>query len=311
MSKFLLIILLSLSVLANRLEPSLLSEDLALNNVQNNSHLETVLKNLDFSLEIGDFEYSEKLIQDAIKDYPDNEILRNKLAMIYTKGAHYKKSYDFIKKLVILEVDKETEEITYDKRYADLYFYQVENLKNLIEVETLNWRKAIYERELFVYYELYLEINNYQDSEGIYDLGNIYMSSEMFQKAMEIFEKDRNKDYRNIFGVAVTSRYLGDYKKSIENYENFIRLEPSMNEAYLGLAQAYQMSGDFDKALAYFDRYLRYEKVERIYVVMANIEIARGRNAGARIILEEAQKIFPNSKDIGDLLIEVYSKIGR
>lgn len=273
--------------------------------------LAEVKRDVEFALEVEDFLYAERVVQEALKEFPNNELLRNKLVRIYTISGRYKESYDIIKKATILRVDSDTEEVIYDRRYSELFLYQVENLKRMIERENLNWRKEIYENEFFSYYETYLDIVDYRDSDAIYDLGNIYMTKERFQKAMEIFEKDRNRGYRNIFGAAVTSRYLGYYKKSIDYYESFIRLEPTMPEAYLGLAQAYQMNGEFEKAITYFDRYLKYDKNERVYVVMANIEIARERYGSARGILEEGQRAFPNSKTIGELLIEVYSRLGR
>lgn len=275
------------------------------------SKVETILGEVDFAIEVEDYAYAEKILKQGMEEEKDNIILRNTLIRVYTLGGKYKESYNLIKKATILEVDKEKDEVTYDKTYGELFLYQVENIKKLIEAENLNWKKAIYQKELYSYYETYIEISGYQDSEAIYDLGNIYMSKGQFEKAMEIFGKDKGKDYRNIFGVAVTSRYLGYYQKAIDNYIDFINLKPEMHEAYLGLAQAYQMKGEYTKAITYFEKYLEYNKDERVYIVMANIEIARDRLASASGLLEEGQKYFPNSKEIEELLIEVYSKLGR
>lgn len=311
MKKILLIMLVvSIGLFAN--EDILNNEVVYIN--QGDSGLvevEEVLAEVDFALEVGDYIYAERVITNAQKTIKNNDLLDNYLIKVYTAGGKYKESYNLIKKKTITKVDKEKDEIIYNTKYPELFLYQVENLKYMISVESSNWRKDIYEKELYSYYETYIETSNYTDSEAIYDLGNLYMEKEMFQKALEIFEKDKNKDYRNIFGVAVTSRFLGNYKKSIDNYTNFINLKPEMYEAYLGLAQAYQLSGDFARAITYYEKYLEYKKDERVYIVMANIEIARERLASASGLLEEGQKAFPNSKTIEDLLIEVYSKLGR
>lgn len=269
-----------------------------------------ILKNVDFALDVEDYSYAEKLLREEIEKKGKNSVLDNKLAMVMTMGGKYKESYEFLRKILIEKVDKEKDEIIFNREYPELFIYQIENLDNLIKEEKLNWRKALYEKSYFTYFEEYLEILDYRDSEAIYKLGNVYMKKEKFQKAMEVFEKDKNNDYRNIFGTAVTSRFLGYYDKSIKYYEDFIRLEPSMAEAYLGIAQAYQMKSDYDKAITYYNHYLKYEKKELVYIVMANIEISRDKYASARGILEEGQREYPNSSEIGELLIEVYSKLG-
>ncbi len=311
MKKILLIMLVvSIGIFAN--EDILNNEIIYINQGDNGVvEVEEVLEEVDFALEVGDYLYAERVISNAKKTIKNNDFLNNYLIKVYTAGGKYKESYDLIKKATVVRVDKEKDETIYNTKYPELFLYQVKNLKNMIAVENSNWRKDLYEKELYSYYETYIEINNYTDSEAIYDLGNLYMEKEKFQKALEIFEKDKNKDYRNIFGVAVTSRFLGNYRKSIEYYTNFINLKPEMYEAYIGLAQAYQLSEDYARAITYYEKYLEYRKEERVYIVMANIEIARERLASASGLLEEGQKAFPNSKSIEELLIEVYSKLGR
>ena len=39
--------------------------------------------------------------------------------------------------------------------------------------------------------------------------------------------------------------------------------------------------------------------------------LSRGLTNSARKVLEEGTKYFPNSRDIRELLIETYSKLGR
>lgn len=273
--------------------------------------VDKLMQNIDFALEIEDYEYAEKLVRQAIEENGEKDYLNNKLAIVMTAGEKYKESYEFLRKILIEKTDEETEEIIFNTKYPELFACQIKNLEKLIETETLNWRKALYEKSYFIYYEKYLELIEYKNSDAIYELGNVYMQKEKFQKAMEIFEKDKNKDKRNIFGTAVTSRFLGFYEKSISYYEDFIKLEPQMPEAYLGIAQAYQMNIDYEKAISYYKRYLKYEKDELVYIVMANIEISRDKYGDARSILEEGQREFPDSSEIGELLIEVYSKLGE
>ena len=269
-----------------------------------------LIKNVDFAIDVEDYDYAEKLVRQEIEEKGEKDYLNNKLAVVMTAGGKYKESYELLRKILIEKTDEETEEIIFNTKYPELFVCQIENLEKLMETENLNWRKALYEKSYFIYYEKYLELIEYKNSDEIYKLGNVYMQKEKFQKAMEIFEKDKNKDERNIFGTAVTSRFLGFYEKAITYYDDFIKLEPEMPEAYLGIAQAYQMNTNYEKAISYYKRYLKYEKDELVYIVMANIEISRDKYGDARSILEEGQREFPDSSEIGELLIEVYSKLG-
>lgn len=230
-----------------------------------------------------DYENAETVYKEALLIEENNEIVIEKLAQIYEKKGDSKKAIFFYEKLVEMELaTKET------------YF----SLGDLYEKKDKD--------KMYEYYELYLEKDEYKDSEFIFTLGERYFKENLYEKAMNIFKKDKNEDYRNIFGLALTARFLGSYKKSISYYKKLLDKKPGFAEAYLGIGICYRQNGDFRNAASYFEDYLEIKKDHEIYVALTELYLLMNRYEQVKTTAKKGLKEFSNSKELKEILLEIY-----
>ncbi|WP_320046082.1 tetratricopeptide repeat protein [uncultured Ilyobacter sp.] len=183
--------------------------------------------------------------------------------------------------------------------------------KLMADKEKTGWKKNKYKKEYYEMFEKYLAKTEYADSDKIFQLGSMYFRDNLYEKANNIFIKEKNHDERNIFGAATTYRFLGEYRKAALLYGKILQVNPEFYEAYLGRGISYQLLGDYGRAAKDFEICLEYKKNINLYTGLANMYINMERYNSAKETLEKAQKDYPGSQDIKRLLIEVYSKIER
>lgn len=222
--------------------------------------------------------YKEVLSIDEV-----NKIAIERLAEIAVSQVDDKAAISYYEKIVELgEVDKM------------VYFA-------LGELYTEKNKDKMYEN-----YELYLEKDQYKDSKFIFILGETYFKDKLYEKAMDIFQKDKSEELKNIYGLALCSRFLGYYKKSIRYYKKCIDKNYDFAEAYLGIALAYRQNGDFNNSASYFEDYLSRKKDHEAYLALAELYFLMNKYDDAKKIAKEGLKEFSDSKELKDFLIELY-----
>ena len=186
-------------------------------------------------------------------------------------------------------------------------------LQKKLTLDKKNIKKWGYDKkeEYFQEFEGYLKETNYKNSEDIYTLGSVYMNDKSFERAYNIFKRDKGNDYRNYFGAATTARFIGKYDASIIFYNKLLSIKPDFYRGYLGLGASYQMKKNYSMAIKNMEKYLVYHEDENVYIGIANIYMAENKYSSAKDILEEAQVKFPNSKRVRKNLGYIYSKLGR
>lgn len=160
------------------------------------------------------------------------------------------------------------------------------------------------------YYETFFrnyinEISN--DPEKIYQLGNQYFMNRKYERARDIFSKNIDTP-DNLFGAAVTNRFLGYDSTAIDYYGEVIFMNPNLAEAYLGRGICYRNLGQYKEALADFLKYKSMKNTEEAYTALGNIYILREEYEKAKKILTEGRLIYPDSKLISELLVKAYAK---
>lgn len=249
------------------------------------------------------YKEADKVLKEAIVEYPTDASIIKLYATNLLKLAKYKESYLALQKIIIVDG-------IYTKTDQELYELQISNIKYM-QQKKITIPSVDLNEELKINQDMLSSFSNLTDSNEIYKIGNELMKVQKYDKALQTFEMDKSGDIRNIFGAAVTSRFLGFYNKSIENYLLVLEKKPDFTEANLGLAQAYQLNKNYEKAIEYFNYYLAIKPVERVYVVVANIYVFLGDLKSAQLKLDEGQSYFPESKSIGDLLKNVNKKLGQ
>lgn len=157
-------------------------------------------------------------------------------------------------------------------------------------------------------YEKAVSISGGNDGDLIFEYGDFAFRDKMYEKAMNIFLKDKTGSYKNDFGVAVSSRFLGNYARAETYYKRVIGKNSSITEAYLGLAITYQLKKDYDNAVVYFEKYIQRKKSEEVYIVLSSIYIYKKDYSNAKRIVEKGIADYPDSEKLKKISQEVYSK---
>jgi TolB-like protein/Flp pilus assembly protein TadD len=129
-------------------------------------------------------------------------------------------------------------------------------------------------------------------------LGNIYVRKKQYEKAVSEGERavalnPRLADVNALFGL--TLRYAGKYQEAIESVQKAIRLNPIPPNWYiLQLAYNYFMLGDYEKSLVNYEKTLK--RNPRFYPSLVGVITAYselGREDEARMAAEKLLKINP------------------
>lgn len=160
------------------------------------------------------------------------------------------------------------------------------------------------------YYETFFR--NYvneisSDPEKIYNLGNQYFINRKYERAKDIFSKNIDTP-DNLFGAAVTNRFLGNDSTAADYYSEVIYMNPNLAEAYLGRGICYRNTGKYKEALGDFLKYKSMKNTEEAYTALGNIYLLREEYERAKKILTEGRLLYPDSKLISDLLVKAYAK---
>ena len=160
------------------------------------------------------------------------------------------------------------------------------------------------------YYEKFFReyLNSISNNpEKIYQLGNQYFVNRQYERAKDIFSKNIDT-VDNLFGAALTNRFLGYDKTAIDYYSEVIYMEPKLAEPYLGRGICYRNLGQYKEALGDFLKYKSMNNSEEAYTALGNIYILREEYEKAKQVLKEGRMIYPNSQLINDLLVKAYAK---
>lgn len=141
--------------------------------------------------------------------------------------------------------------------------------------------------------------------EKIYLLGNQYFMNKKYERAKNIFSKNIDT-VDNLFGSALTNRFLGYDNTAIDYYSEVIDMNSTIAEAYLGRGICYRNVGRYREALADFLKYKSMRNTEEAYTALGNIYILREEHSKAKQILTEGRMLYPNSELISELLVKAY-----
>ncbi len=265
-----------------------------------NEDLEDLLNEGRYQIEVGNYAAGKENLVTYIKKKEDPEAYINLIRAERLAGE--------------LSTSNSTAKKAENKYPGDarIVYERILTVDKLIENETKSqWRKGKYLEEYYEIYEGYLEMTDYSDSNKVFELGNRYFTDDLYEKARNVFLKDRNGDIRNLFGAATTTRFLGEYRKSAGLYTRVLNEDPDFYEAYLGRGSAYQLAGDLEKGIKDMERYLEYKKNVDVYIAIANMYMSLERYSSAKSVLERASGNYPGSQEVRNLLVEVYSKLKR
>ncbi|VWL85731.1 tetratricopeptide repeat protein [Oceanivirga miroungae] len=134
---------------------------------------------------------------------------------------------------------------------------------------------VVYQKDKETFYKL----NEYEeqiliepDSMIINELARYYIRLGLIERAANISEKDPSEDIENLFIAATARRMMGDYDKAIALYEKVLNKDSSVYKAYLGIAISYKQKEDFYRASRNLKKYASYVNSPEILKQIEELE---------------------------------------
>lgn len=189
---------------------------------------------------------------------------------------------------------------------ADQRPAQIQSLESQIARQDDRDKAAVLIKEYETYFRNYLKTISNNENQVFY-LGDQYFRNRKYERAAQIFSANIDSS-RNLFGAATSYRFIGDYNKAIDFYSVAISLEPSMKEAYLGRGLAYRNLGRYNRAVDDIEIYMNYAPTIEGFLALGDVYLAEKKIDKAREVLQEGRKLYPNSKEISNMLTSTYSR---
>lgn len=115
------------------------------------------------------------------------------------------------------------------------------------------------------------------------------------------------------FDRGVNDLRKGDYKSSIVNLEEVIKLAPKFSRAYLRLSEAYESSGDPDKAIAILSQGIQNGDAsdeKTVYLLRSKHALMQGELDEAIKMYRTVNEKYPNDSELLFPLAETYEEKG-
>lgn len=148
-------------------------------------------------------------------------------------------------------------------------------------------------------YEYSIKIE--QDNEVIFEYGNLCFQNKKYNKAFEVFKKDKSENYKNEFGAAVAARLAGNFDEAEVYYKKVITKNPDLADAYFGLGVVYQKQKSYDAAIENFRKYLKRKKNEDVYSILSSLYMLKEDYIKAKETINKGLKEYPDSEKLKKL----------
>lgn len=232
----------------------------------------------DIYLFMGQPQNSRDALIQATKVGPKDKEAMLKLAKLYLIIRDYRNCYDMVRKILLL-----------DNTIASAYFTRAIGL-----LEQGDTNRAVNDLMQAVdkkqdYYEAYIQLGDLyamkkdpmaeaylknalnirpQSREALYMLGMYYQETAHYEKAIQVYQTLSKTD--TVFREApynigyIYLVYLKDFKKAIPFFTESLKKDPGFYQAYFNRGYAYELSGDYQKAIEDYQKSLKikvnYEK---------------------------------------------------
>ena len=204
-----------------------------------------------------------------------------------------------------IEQSEKVSEETVSEPVRTITFEQLENMETAINREE---NRAKLQQKMALYTKTFNEyVEAIKNDEGlVFEAGDRFFKKRKYSKSAKIFSL--NESARNLFGAATSYRFLGNYKTAINFYNKTLAINPDISEAYFGRGISYRNLGNYGKAKADIKRYMSYSPKLEGYLALGDIYLAEKNKEAAKDILQEAIRLYPNSKELERMLKTSYLK---
>ncbi len=269
-----------------------------------------------------DFEAEEKLIRQALIDFPiDTAVILELLMTNLWRQGKREESISIANMILLLVDDKEDISSVYyglgvdysvmgqtDKAiecYNKAVEADNEDYESIIDLTEIYLEKKDWDN-LITTFNLIPDENEDFNMDKFFQQGYAYSQKKEFAKAKERFEKYNEKDTDNldvIFNLGSMNAELGDYSTSIKIFSDILEIYPDKAEIYYHIGTVYCSMGDHYMAM---HNYLEALKIKPNYPeVYNNIGATQFNDEGdAKKAIEYLEKAIELTKE-GDPLRSV------
>ncbi len=209
-----------------------------------------------------DYELAVKLLEECIKEEPDNISILSELGKVYVGSGNDEKALEYYSRVLELDDKNFTAIDNIGSIYRRLGRYQE-------SVDILNKAFEIQEDSIATYYNLgqtYKAMERYDDAIKCFEhvlekapndvlahnhLGCIYALQDNHIKALELFNKALRIDANHPiihYNSAVSYEALNRFEEAEKAYEEALRRKPGWIDAMLSLARLHHLRGNNDQA---------------------------------------------------------------
>lgn len=256
------------------------------------------------------FSFFDNLFKAKEEKSPSQLELKTSESDLYASDLFLENYNEESNSLVFKYTDKETEEET--EFFIPLIETKEEDYRpqDIASIETMINGVVIREKAVVIlkYYNKSFKEHLERikdDPKEIYLLGNQYFKNRQYEKARTVFSKNTDT-LENLFGAAVTNRFLGNYQDAINYYGEIIYRESDLAQPYLGRGISYRNLGQYREALSDFIQYKQMSDSEEAFLALGNIYILRKEFDKANKVLNQGRNLYPNSNLMKELLKKSY-----
>lgn len=274
---------------------------------------------------IKDFDSAKPLIEEALKEAPDNiELLKLagltdvNLELWFTARTHFETVVKF-------EPEDATSWFYLAKCYEKLADFTSAKNAYIKVIELRGEYMEAYQSLCIILLRLnepleavkYAQRASELDAENyIYDfiIGTAYMKNKEFANAQEPLVKALEKDPDNLGTLnSLGTCYMAQGKSSeaIQTYKKALEINPKSVMAYFNIGSAYQIQQNHEKACEYLTKALELEEDESFLTALAMSEVKLGRYESALKHYKQLALMCPGKENYKYNIVTCYEALGE
>lgn len=263
----------------------------------NPSDVETMINKSIAEDNLGMWEEAISTLEAALQFEPNNEEVLYNLGIFYERKDYFVKAIEYFNKTVIVDED-----------YGDAWYelgFCYESIGKLDDAKNS--------------YKRFLDIEPYSAS-GWYNYGIVFLRSDDIQEAIRCFELATaiNEDFANAwYNCGIAYNKINKYVAARDSFFKALELDPFDDLIPLNIAQSYTATGEYEKAIIYYNKTLKISKSNiDAYVGLGNCYAHQNNRSKMLEIFSKIVKYsindnlfdYPSNK-LNQLLDESYSEI--
>lgn len=272
-----------------------------------------------------DFEEAHLLIEDALKEEPDNIQVLKLGGLTEVNLQNYNQAKIYFETVVKFESEDATSWFYLASCYEKLgdfisaknaYMTVIKLREEYMEAYQSLCVILIKLNELDETIKIATKAKEYDDENYLYDfiIGTVYMKTRDFEKALVPLEASLEKSEDNLGilnSLGTCYMALSRSEDAIKTYEKAIELNPKSAMAYFNLGSAYQIQQNHKEACVHLKKALELEEDESFLTALAMSEVKLGKYEDALKHYKHLALLCPSKENYKYNIVTCYEALGE